>query len=217
MSFELKFPGPAAAAAHLVQAIGAVCTPDPQHPHAVVHSVYFDDGRLSALAEVQNGDHRKEKVRVRWYEPDTGEACFLECKQRLGATRTKSRVAVEAPRTLPLHDARWREVLRHLPPTAARRDLTPSLHLSYRRHRFVSPDGSLRLSLDHDIRLVRVHPRLCALQRLCGRTAPRLVFELKGAERELPAALSFLPRYGLRREAFSKYGLWHAELEALTS
>lgn len=211
MSFESKYVTHNRAAPLLLERLRKSFAPDGEHPVNQVHSVYFDTPALDAVAEVDNGDLHKAKVRLRWYGDD-GPA-FLECKRKLGPMRDKARVRADAfPRDLPLHDARWLQLPERLRRQGAELPpglLQPSLHISYRRHRFVEPTHDLRIALDQDIRAVAVHPRFARIQPIAGRVAPWMVFEVKGDTRRLPPPLRFVPAMGARRQAFSKYGLWN--------
>ncbi|MFT4844200.1 MAG: hypothetical protein ACI8UD_003083 [Planctomycetota bacterium] len=218
MSFESKYVGSNRIAPLLLERLGKSFAPDGEHPINQVHSVYFDTPASDAFAEVDNGDFYKTKVRLRWYGADSPDArptgpAFLECKRKFGPRRDKLRVRADAfRRDLPLHHPAWmtlpyllREQGAELPAGL----LQPTLHITYRRHRFVEPTHELRIALDYDIRAVAVHPRFSRMQAMAGRTAPWLVFEAKGSTRQLPASLRFVPAMGARRQAFSKYGLWN--------
>lgn len=210
--FESKFVAPAAAAAPLLRRLEHACAADGEHPDDEIHSVYFDSPRGDAVAEVDNGDYHKDKVRVRWYGGGDSPA-FVELKQKIGSRRNKVRVPVpELRRDLPLHHPAWLIVPTRLraagaaPPAGL---LQPTLHICYRRHRFVDAATGARLALDREIRAVDVHPRFARLAALARRPTPWCVFELKAASRHLPVNLRFVIELGARRQAFSKYGLWN--------
>ena len=198
----------------LLGRLAAACPVDGDHPTNRVHSVYFDGQEMSAMDEVANGDYLKAKVRVRWYEGDSGRAssAFLECKRRGGSRRHKDRIPLpELTPTLPLHHPAWHAIphqLRTIGVELRHGLLQPTLHVSYRRHRFVEPLTKLRLALDVDIRCARMHPRLARAAAITRQAADRIVFEAKGSQRELPPTLRFITTLGVRRRSFSKYGLW---------
>lgn len=209
MSFESKFVAPASLAPRLVARLRHGLSRDPSHPDDRVHSIYFDLAGEPAAAEVQNGDLYKKKVRVRWYGSSGPEHAWLECKRKFGARRAKLRQPVAGldPRW-PLHHRGWSRVSSLLAEAGeGPGHLEPTLHLAYRRRRFVHRPTGLRIAVDDDIRLLATHPRH-------GATSPRrnvphdqLVLEVKGEQRELPAQLAFVHGLGLRRGAFSKYGI----------
>ena len=210
LSFESKYVAPGHHAATILARLAACCRADAEHPMAEVHSVYFDSRELVAMAECDNGDYRKAKVRLRWYVTDgVASEPFLECKRKQGSQRRKARLPVPGLRTaLGLEHPSWLAVPQRLrggadlPPQGL---LQPTLHLAYRRHRFIEPVTGMRLALDDRIRLVRAHPRH---SRAVSRPTRELVFEVKGEQRELPATLRFLRGLGARRAAFSKYALF---------
>ncbi|MCA8953968.1 MAG: polyphosphate polymerase domain-containing protein [Planctomycetes bacterium] len=215
MTFESKYVAGSNAAAGMLRHLLATCRQDGEHPTNRVHSVYFDTPDLDALGAVDNGDYLKTKVRVRWYADTEGESgtAFVESKRKVGARRDKQRVPLpDLEQSSPLHHSCWLGIpqrLRlagHALPSGL---MQPTLHISYRRHRFVEPATGLRLALDTDIRIVRANLRFNALAGLASAPAPLLVFEAKGGLRRLPAALAFIRRLGARRQSFSKYGLWN--------
>ncbi|MCK5940637.1 MAG: VTC domain-containing protein [Planctomycetes bacterium] len=211
MSFETKFVAPAAVAARLVARLRHHVARDPEHGDDRVHSVYFEGPDDDAADEVANGDLHKTKIRVRWYASTGPAVAFAECKRKLGGQRGKLRVPIaDIDPNRPLQHPSWREaaqVVRRQEGGIATADLTPALHLVYRRRRFVHRRTGLRLAVDDDIRIAAVHPRLAGSTPPLGRPADRLVFEVKGSSRRLPPELGWVHDLGLRRSAFSKYGL----------
>ena len=221
MSLETKYVLPMRRSELLLRRLAATAQPDPSYRCNRVHSVYFDTPDLEAMSEVENGDYYKAKVRLRWYEdqsPDASrepEIAYLECKRKIGRRRDKRRVKISADEglavRLPLSDPRWKRYLALLRaegvelPSA---QLEPLLHVSYRRHRFFDPTTGLRLALDDQIRLPRVHVRLSAAAAEVRTLAPWAVFEVKGEQQELPPALRCVYSMGARRSSFSKFGLW---------
>jgi len=163
-----------------------------------VHSIYFDDHRLTSARENLGGADRRTKIRLRWYDsPLAGKRVFLEFKRRINRMTAKDRFAVEAPFPvggMDYEDIR-REIGRLLPERfsalwALRGD--PILVNTYRREHFAVPGTPLRLTLDYDI--------VCYEQ--AGRRAPDMhhglaldgytVIEAKapsGRETELPRLL----------------------------
>jgi hypothetical protein len=215
VSFESKYVSQSSAVPMLLERLAACCRVDAEYPANRVHSVYFDSPDLRAMAEVDNGDFHKAKVRVRWYEEMDGSrsGAFLECKRKVGVRRVKARYPLpDLEVSLPLHHPRWIEVPRNLLADGAELPgglLQPTLHITYTRHRFVEPLSGLRLALDAQLRAARVHPRFARSGAIAGRPAPVAVFEAKGDTRRLPETLRFVRSFGARRRAFSKYGLWN--------
>jgi hypothetical protein len=211
---ELKFVVPAARVEALARNLGGWLAPDPEFPDNRVVTTYFDTPSLAALEEKLNGDSRKRKVRLRWYESPAADAaalaCFLEVKLRQGRLRWKLRAAaaleVERWRRLPLEHPSWIDLPRRLAPPefAVRPGLVPTTVVRYRRRRYVDPRSAARVALDTGIHAAACHrglfPAAAAATRL--RDA---VLEIKTGD-ELPPSLRWLVRgAGLRRQAFSKY------------
>lgn len=206
LDHEVKFVLPASAVAAARLLLRAAARPEQPYPAGVVESIYFDTPRLDALAEKRASDYRKAKLRLRWY--DGGGAVFFESKVRTGSRRAKRRAiagldGAELSR-VGLPAARFGDpaalALLLGEPLAA--DLSPVVHLRYRRERFVVAGGP-RVNLDTALEVRGVAPRWGG-----GPIVTRLaaaVLELKGAGRELPPVLASLARLGCRRGSYSKY------------
>jgi len=215
LGHETKFVIPAAAAAAARLLLRGVARPERPFAGGVVESIYFDDAELRSLGEKLASDYLKTKTRLRWY--DGGGAVYLESKQRFGSRRRKLRAKVDLdPEALSRHGlaaaagaplARWAAALGVALPA----DLAPTLHLRYRRERFVAAGGT-RLCLDSAIEALAAPPALAA-RRGPARLADA-VFEVKGSARELPRELAALDALGARRASFSKYSACLAALAA---
>jgi len=207
LGHELKYVLPAGRvpAARLLLA----ATARPERPHAAsrVESIYLDDDRASAWEEKLSSDYLKRKVRLRWYDR-TGPV-FLEIKERVGTRRRKARLRLNVDggelSALGLAHPALRRIDRHSATIGRPIDpgLRPTLHLAYRRERWVAPAGE-RLCLDWDIEALAAAPGL-GLPRRRARLDDA-VFEQKDRRRELPIALAGLADLGARRRSFSKYG-----------
>lgn len=207
LGHESKFVLPASLAEPARLLLRGAAQPERPHAASLVESIYFDDGDLRSLGEKLASDYFKTKTRLRWY--DGGGDVYLECKQRVGTRRRKRRVRVDldaatlsrnglaALGAAPL--ARWSAALGVALPA----DLAPTLHLRYRRERFVAAGGE-RLCLDAAIEALAAAPAL-AVRRGPVRLASA-VFEVKGSRRGLPPQLAALETLGARRASFSKYG-----------
>lgn len=211
MSYERKYVAHASVGPRLLARLRAVLPPDEEFADDVVHSVYFDTPTLDSVAEVRNGDRLKAKIRVRWYGSSGRQAAFAECKRKAGAQRQKLRVQLDdVDVEAPLHSAAWRGVpsmLRAAGVEVPLGNLQPTLHVVYRRHRFVERASALRVALDTEIRAVQVHPLLARTAQRTHQPLPWVVVEAKGDTRHLPRALTFVREMGARRSSFSKYGL----------
>jgi len=208
---ELKFTFSAARAHVARDWLQRFCRRDPEFPSAIIWTLYYDTYTFASLGEKVNSDYLKQKIRVRWYEELNGQVsapAFVEAKLRLGTLRTKVRERLPFPasevRRWDLSDPR----LHNLPRMLSAKGLPgleawqPAMLIRYRRDRFVEPRTSARVSLDTDIALAAVHPRLTsAPDRTALGTA---VLEVKGTGDRLPVSLQPLLRLGLHKGAFSK-------------
>lgn len=212
---ELKLSLPLARVSTVASWLAALARPDGAHPENEVTSLYFDDARLSSVAEKLDGDCAKTKVRLRWYcsldEGGSRSPVFLEIKQRFGSTRGKRRFEVELDPERILADPlspRWGDqvatLLRQLTGEAWSRR-RPVVLLSYRRSRFVEPASRARLSLDTRIRPLAADPALT--RPFVPGELPFAVVEVKSPSPELPPALRFLTALGCRPRAISKLTL----------
>lgn len=209
---ERKYPLPAARAALLTAWLDARLVRDPQHPEGVVTSCYYDTPELDSYQESADGEFAKQKLRLRWYgDPvDPYAGVWLELKSRDGARSTKQRVRYPssgAPNQLGLIIPERDELVRRLRDLTGFASLTleptlqPMALTRYRRVRWQSVDGSVRASLDTDVRAS--NPRGAPIWLPVPDGA---VLELKSAG-DLPPQLAHLGRLGLRRTAHSKYAL----------
>lgn len=209
---EAKFVLPADRVPAVLDFLTSRLSLDPEHPEAIVTSLYYDTPGLRLLADKEDSDYLKSKVRVRWYrDPVTGEVspdAFMEMKAKEGARRSKARVPMpgEGPEIagMSLLDPRLNELPRRLveagvdvPP-----GLAPLITIAYRRRRFVLPRVNARVCIDWDIRTTHVHPRVGAAPNT---PLPEAVVEVKGSERMLTIELANLTLLGVRLSSFSKY------------
>lgn len=192
------------------------CLPDPAYRTGIVRSVYYDTPQLDAYAEKVNGDFYKQKVRLRWYDPDTGtdplrRTTFLEVKNKAGGGRNKDRVKIMLDRDwlehAPLSDARFLNVLRTGAPgllEATLPTLFPSLVVQYSRQRYVCPATHARVCLDTDISVERVNTRLLATHGYAN--IRDIVIEIKDSSIADIPWIESLYTAGFRQRSFSKYG-----------
>ena len=122
-----------------------------------VHSLYFDDHRLSSCRESIAGIPRRAKLRLRWYdEPFARETAFLELKRRNGWLIRKQRLALELG--LPLEELGVRGLLAGLDRCAEPEQVAwlglrglPTLLVDYQREHFIDRESDTRITLDWDV------------------------------------------------------------------
>lgn len=213
---EKKFAGPRSAVDRARAVLLARCVPDGEHPFNRIASVYFDSIGLASLAEKDNGDSLKRKIRLRWYDDEAAAAsgritAFLEVKRRLCAARDKARVAVQVSakwlRQTPLDDPSFAGFLAAHAAEIGERPAgwSPVCCISYDRLRFFDPAGFSRVSLDWNIEAGRVNaarfPWVAAPVRLDA-----AVCEFKNPGGVPPAWAAEMAAAGLAFGQFSKYG-----------
>lgn len=171
-----------------------------------VHSVYFDDARLSACYANLNGNGQRRKLRIRWYDQlDAPDWFFFEIKWRNNRVTGKHRFEIQSRK--PLHQLSFKQITRELfdicprelvPDVARYSD--PIVIVQYRREHFVSADTELRLTLDYDLTFFDQRGRDRLTTRFGRRMEGLVVMEGKtpvGREAELRRLIHpFTPRAG---------------------
>jgi hypothetical protein len=219
---ELKFHVPKPAAPAMTRWLESVFRPHREHAVSTICSIYFDSAHRVSFREKEASDYRKTKYRIRWYADEAGvplkSPAYLEIKEKHGAVRRKYRSVLPMPAAelaaTPLTDALWTGIFRRhatgKQPIPAM-ELRPVLELRYHRRRYTHPVFSETFCLDSDIRCLRTHPG--CLPPAQGGALEHNVFEQKGqASHPLPV-LQSLPRFGVRRDALSKYFLMILQLQ----
>ncbi len=194
-----------------------VCRPDRQFPEGQVNSLYYDTIDLAQYMRSVDGDFRKHKVRIRWYDKldDYGGdiPIFVELKLREGLASTKQRQRLLVPPRYLDRESLNSGIIDSM--TLARtlaafgyfpdQPLRPVVLISYWRHRFMEVMTGVRVSVDYDIRST-----LVARELGYGERDLRLrggVLEIKRSSMELPSIL--MGRVKLLEtewSRFSKYG-----------
>ncbi|MGD8817062.1 MAG: VTC domain-containing protein [Acidobacteriota bacterium] len=210
---EIKLVTPVARAAAVSAWLAGRCLPDPKYPVGGVTSIYYDNRDTELLRYKVNSDFLKYKVRARWYgDPrnDTVlEPAFIELKRKVGGRRFKTRLPLDVPAAQIATTQPSALLLRNLLASLrsqghwVRTDLQPFLRIAFRRHRFVDPTTSSRISVDFDIRGCSVNPAL--LPQSNPAALAHAVIEVKGPAAELPRRLACLRDMGCWPESFSKY------------
>ena len=143
----------------LRQRLRRVAKPD---PHAAdgwytVRSLYFDDFADKALREKLDGVDRREKFRIRYYNGDTS-LIHLEKKSKRGGLGSKNMAVLTRTEAQSIVDGEldWmpsdrRELVVELY-SKMRRGLRPKTIVDYTREPFTYAPGSVRVTLDYDIR-----------------------------------------------------------------
>ncbi len=183
----------------------------PQYEPRLVRNLYFDTHDYAAMAEKLAGVSQRQKVRYRWYgESALPTAGVLEIKRRHNALGDKVsfRVDVAPP------SERWstlRAALRAALPPAGRSWLDdnpqPVLVNCYAREYFASADGTVRATLDRDLRVFDQR-RSAGVQVVRRSPMPEItVLELKFAPEARARVVADLGALPMVAVACSKYEL----------
>lgn len=182
------------------------------YPPRQVNNVYFDTAAYHGLNANLSGVADRAKLRLRWYGSQLSSitGSHLELKRKAGMAGWKREADVAV--ALDLAQTPWLDFLHTLRaalPDIARAWLDdyahPVLINYYRRAYYVTPDGTVRLTLDTELHAY--DQRYSAQPNLChpAHCEEVLVVELK-AEMEHAARLSaLLAHLPVRSDRYSKY------------
>lgn len=204
--------------------VSHLCMPDSEYPSNRINSLYFDSAQLDEYHKSNDGDYRREKVRIRWYDdPATQQGdvpVWLELKYKRGFSSKKRRrkflIPAERLRNMRNNNTILdRTVIMHtlsefgyFPETP----LHPSIVITYQRLRFFEIASGFRLSFDWNIGSFWVSPWIGFSQthlKLQG-----AIIEIKGPTMQIPHSLRSLHTLGLDWSRFSKYaGCLDAQME----
>lgn len=122
-----------------------------------IHTLYFDDDRLSAYCENKDGVGRRWKARLRWYNRSNRHNIFFEFKHRYNTISQKDRFELTLPESI--DDLSFRDLKRQLKaqlPYAMYERFVfrsdPILLNEYAREYFYDHYHNIRLTLDYDMR-----------------------------------------------------------------
>ncbi|MBI5388186.1 MAG: polyphosphate polymerase domain-containing protein [Verrucomicrobia bacterium] len=209
---EIKFLVRPALAAQIRDWARARLAPD---PHAQcetgdaypITSLYFDTARFDVFH--RRGSFGRGKCRIRRY--GASEVVFLERKLKTRGLLAKRRSLVTLDELERLAEAEvqrgWAGCWFHRRLLA--RSLKPVCQISYRRTARVAMTrrGPIRLTLDDDLRAVRVGGVRFGAQEGARLSEDRIILELK-FRHEMPALFKYLvEEFALEAQPFSKYRL----------
>jgi hypothetical protein len=152
-----------------------------------VASLYFDDPLLSACHETLEGESRRSKVRLRWYDaPFPEDQVFLEIKRRRGRATRKERHLL--PLAKPLETSSLGETARALAsslPSPSSQALLARpeaiVLVEYERSYFEAAGGALRITLDSDLVFFSQAGRLRPSRRFPIRARDVVILEAKAS------------------------------------
>lgn len=194
-----------------------ICKTDSNYHNEQINSLYFDTSDLSQHDRSIEGELRKDKIRIRWYDTldmYTGAVpIFIELKSREGFAGSKKRkrdyVSTHLLETTNLHNGIVPKMelintlagFNYYPDTP----VYPVILISYHRYRFTELLTGTRVSLDSDIRSTMINRQLENGQRELK--VAGAVIEVKGLTMELPVMLRQMKLLDIDWSRFSKYSL----------
>lgn len=191
------------------------CLSAGEYPSEQINSLYFDTLDLDEHQRSDDGDSRKDKVRIRWYGKEEHlegmQTIYIELKSRQGFAGTKQRLklAVPAETLTPVNLSEGIISQNLLMQTLAQfgyfptKRLLPVIKISYWRYRFCEIETGQKVSLDFHIRSFFVLHGMSIRKRYLE--IPGGVIEIKGTSMELPETLRHIQLLGLDWTRFSKY------------
>jgi len=180
------------------------------HPTRIVQSVYLDTPNGRALQDNLAGISERQKIRFRWYGPETERVRGrLERKRRSNALGDKDVIQIAEPQLVAGQNrCEFTDALRTALPEAAREwlhGLEPAQWIRYRRDYFATPGGELRVTVDRD--LVAFDQRYDFVLS-CRRPTPLpqlLIVEVKADMSQRDAIEEWLQHVDLRPSKCSKF------------
>lgn len=182
----------------------------------LVRSIYFDNVDDKALREKINGVQKREKFRIRYYNDDLS---FITLEKKLKYNELCRKLDAELTaaecRALLAGDTGWMpghrsELVRELYCKMRSQQLRPRLLVSYVREPYVYAPGNVRVTFDSQIRTSLYGRGFLPgdISDIAAADSPGgAVLEIK-YDAFLPESIScLLQTEGLRRQAFSKYGV----------
>jgi len=129
----------------------------------VIRSLYFDNIYDKALFEKINGDARREKFRIRYYNADSSYM-HLEKKSKIRnlCNKQSAKITAEEVKQILNGDYEWmigeetenRPLIRELYTKMMGQGLRPKTIVEYTREPFVYGPGNVRVTLDYNLRTV---------------------------------------------------------------
>ncbi|MCD4665197.1 MAG: VTC domain-containing protein, partial [Bacteroidales bacterium] len=139
----------------IIEWLRCSCREDPEYPAGTVSSIYYDTRNWGFLAEKNNSDYLKNKIRIRWYSDISNkknfEKSFIEAKFKIGNRRKKvryltpysgtwlSRCRLDNPQLLEIPFLLGKEGI------VLNQSVFPVYQISYKRLRFIEPYTGFRI------------------------------------------------------------------------
>jgi hypothetical protein len=164
-----------------------------------VHSLYLDSDNLATYWMTVNGNKRRFKLRLRFYDNKPSSPVYFEIKSRVDRVIFKERAAVRKEAAWQILDGQWPEpswlfssqpkplaALSHFVMLAERLQARPKVHVGYQRQAWIDPrNDAVRVTLDRHV-VVEPEPDLRFSTRLLKPCLPfgrEVILELKFTDR----------------------------------
>ena len=130
-----------------------------QYPDRKVNSIYFDDINYSSILENLDGVSSKKKIRVRWYGSQNKLINpILEIKSKKGFVTKKENYRINELNELKFNDYKNLELIKNIVnlKNKTKNIIYPILTTNYDRQYFVSNNGSVRATVDFNLRSIYI-------------------------------------------------------------
>jgi SPX domain protein involved in polyphosphate accumulation len=187
------------------------------HKPRIVNNVYFDDLDFSFFKENVEGDSRRRKVRIRWYNKaiNSTAPAVLEVKTKTSQVGSKIHFPLEEFDLANLSDTKkvdeWLRSSMSLPRLIDKfGSLRPTLINRYKRSYFISFDEKFRITVDDNLEFFRPEG---PMQQTCVSSweDQSIIVELKYAIEDDTLARNISNNFPFRLSKMSKYvaGIYH--------
>jgi len=180
-----------------------------------IRSIYFDNVNDKALREKIDGEQKREKFRIRYYNDDFS-FFTLEKKQKIGSLCLKCDATITEAECQRILSGNLDWMVEH--PTGLVRELyckmkyqciRPRILVSYTREPYIYEAGNVRITFDSQIRSTLWHRKFLEpdIRDISILDEPsKIIMEVK-FDAFLPEVIQMLIQSeGIRQGAFSKYG-----------
>lgn len=124
----------------------------------IIHSLYFDDYKNTSMKEIDSGDFKRSKWRIRYYN-DSNQNLYLEKKEKLFSRchKRKCKISVEEYNSIingDVMDIFWKteeKLLKEFIIDIINKGFKPKLIIDYERFAFVETITNIRITLDTNI------------------------------------------------------------------
>ena len=124
----------------------------------IIHSLYFDDYKNTCMKEIDSGDYKRSKWRIRYYN-DSNQNLYLEKKEKLFSRchKRKCKISVDEYNSIINGDSLnffWKtdeKLLKEFIIDIINKGFKPKLIIDYERFAFVETITNIRITLDTNI------------------------------------------------------------------